>query len=116
MPVVAINLDAEMIGRLTEDPALYVEVPFLLPMKTTALSVHKKLPRNCTSCQKVARRRALKSLANAFSRLTLDESKRSPNGLPRLRSYTLRRFALAPSTPITLQYTDVKGQNAVLTI
>jgi len=116
MSVVAINLDADMIGRLTEDPALYVEVPFLLPMKTTALNLHKRLPRGCTTCQKAARRRALKSLAGAFQRLTLEGSKRSTAESLKLRSYILRRFALDSGTPITLQYTDAQGQAAVLII
>jgi hypothetical protein len=116
MSVVAINLDAAMIGRLTEDPALYVEVPFLLPMKDSALSIHKKLPSNCSTCQKNARRRALKSLASAFQRLTLDGSKRSAADSLKLRSYIIRRFNLPSGTPITLQYTDERGQSAVFII
>lgn len=116
MSVVAINLDADMIGRLTADPALYVEVPFLLLMKDAALSIHSKLPINCTSCQKSARKSALKSLSNAFSGLTLEESKRPAPGLSKLRTYIIRRFNLPAGTPITLQYTDAKGHNEVLII
>lgn len=116
MPVIAINLDAEMIGRVTVDPALYVEAPFLLPIKDSALNIHKKLPSNCRTCQKAARRRALKSLAGAFQRLTLEASRQAPESLTQLRSYVLRRFDLPSGTPITLQYTDDQGQSAVLTI
>lgn len=116
MSIVAVNLDAAMIGRLTEDPALYVEVPFLLPMKDSALRIHKRLPSNCRNCQKAARRKALKSLADAFRRLTLDGSKQSTVNSLKLRSYILRRFNLDSGTPITLQYTDDRGQDAVLII
>jgi len=111
----SVNLDANMVSRLTEDPALYVEVPFLTPMKGTALSIHRKLPRHCKACHKGARTRAMNALSNAFGRLVVDESKRDPNGLPKLRFYVTRRFALKPGTPITLQYTE-NGQNVVLNI
>lgn len=115
MSINAINLDPSMVSRLTEDPALYVEVPYLVPMKDTALMIHKKLPRGCSGCHKGARAKAWASLTNAFGRLTIDEAKKTPNGLHRLRNYIQRRFALKPGTPITLQYTE-NGKDSVLNL
>jgi hypothetical protein len=80
-----LELSADVALRVAGDPALYVEAPFLLPMKKSAMRVSVRF-KSCTECQKAARLKAGIQVANAMAALIIAEGSKPVNGLVALKS------------------------------
>ena len=79
------ELTHDHIFRLTADPALYAEVPFLAPLKTPALQLHEQVKKYCRHCNKAPLRMAKNYLAGELAKLLLAEAKKQPNQLPQFK-------------------------------
>jgi hypothetical protein len=98
-----LDLNPDLAFRVTGDPAVYVQAPFLLPMQKPALSLAAKFHKVCTKCAKAAKYKAAVQMANAFSALVLTESTKSPNALPALRA-AIHAILRTPDSPVQIHY------------
>jgi hypothetical protein len=98
-----LDLTPDLIFRITGDPAIYTQAPFLLPIQKPALSLNARFRGACTNCAKAAKHRAAIQLANAFSALVVAESDKTPNALPALRG-AIHAILHTPDSPIQLRY------------
>ena len=108
-----IVLTHEIVFKITAHSRLFDAAPFLEPMRKASVSIHKKLPKKCTSCSKRAIRRASAQLAGAFTSLAVQESRLEPNRLPALKK-VMNSILKLDIGEVELHYTDAKGQNAEL--
>lgn len=104
-----LTLTPEIIFKLSADPAIYKEAPFLAPMEKSALGVHAKLRGRCGGCNRKAVIQVAYNIANAFVRLIVDEQPKPGNKLPQLKA-AINRVLNARIDEITAIYTDPKGQ------
>jgi hypothetical protein len=98
-----LELNPDLVFRVTGDPAVYAQAPFLLPMQKPALNLAARFRGACTSCAKNAKRQAAMQMANAFSSLVLAESAKSPNALPELHK-AVHAILRTPDSPIQIRY------------
>jgi len=70
------RLNIEQIVKIVGDPVAYDVLPFLRPMKDSALSALSKMRRGCRGCAAARKQAAFKAMANAFARLVWEESKK----------------------------------------
>ncbi len=83
------TLSGEEIMKLTAEPYLYTRVPFLEPMRASALSLHKKFKTQegkCKPCLQSAWAKVVPQVGAAFCRLIYEESKKEVNQLGALKS------------------------------
>lgn len=105
-----LELTPLLILRLGGDPALYVQAPFLGPMKKPALSLAARFKNVCTTCMKNARDKAADQMAGAFASLVLAESAQTPNRLPALKE-AINRLLGTQHVEIMLRYRkDGRGE------
>jgi hypothetical protein len=98
-----LELDPALILRITGDPALYVQVPFLGPMQKPALSLAARFRNACTGCARAARGRAAVQLSGAFTSLVLAESAQTPNKIIELKA-TINKLLGTAHTDILIRY------------
>ena len=81
------QLTDTVIQKVTAEPTLYDEFPFLAPIKDSALKIALQIQRaGCSGCAKRALRPVTIALAGAFTRLVVDEAQKPGNQLPSLRA------------------------------
>lgn len=81
-----IYLNQDIILKISREPSLYEKFPFLNPMKTSALRVHKQIAEmGCSGCAKGAKTRAATFIAGAFMNLVRQEAAVQPNSLGALK-------------------------------
>jgi hypothetical protein len=77
-----LELNHEVALKLTADPSLYDNVPFLLPLKEPTLSVHEKIKKAKVACTACARRKVMKvgmQIAQALASLIVAEATKPEN-------------------------------------
>ena len=109
-----VTLNADIVMRLTADPALYAVAPFLEPMRDPAMRIHKKLGAHCKSCARMALQRAAVHLSNAFVKLVADEYNRHPNTLLALKG-TMAKILNTQIDEVRVQYFAPGGALAEVT-
>ena len=78
---VVLELTVSVITRISGDPALYQNAPFLSAMESAALNLHHKYRGICTNCMKAAKEKAFSAIANAMISLLVSEKAKPANGL-----------------------------------
>lgn len=110
----SLKLTNEVIQRVTAEPTLYEELPFLLPVKESAIRIALQLQRaGCTSCHKRAMRPVMAALAGAFTRLVVDEAKKPENKLPQLRE-RINKIIGGSHEAVVISYQDPDKREAEL--
>lgn len=99
-----LDITPEVILKITAHPALYTEAPFLNPMRDSALGVHRKMAGRCAGCGRKAYLEAGKAMMRAFINLTLAESAKQPNGLPRMKE-AMKKLLNSPFDEVRMAYT-----------
>lgn len=110
-----IHLTPKIVWRITADPAIYTQAPFLKPIKNAALALHTRLKSGagCSGCVQNAVDQVSVQLANAFSKLTVDESRKKPNALGSLKE-VMGKILNLKLKEVRIQYKTTTGGDAEL--
>lgn len=104
-----LTLTKDQIIKITSEPSVFKEFPFLGPIKEPALKLALRLSSaGCTACTRRALEPTIVAMGGAFCRLVVDESKKTPNSIAAFRTKVLSILPI-PDQPVRLSYKDEKG-------
>ena len=107
-----LELTVPVITRISGDPALYQNAPFLSAMESATLNLHRKYRSVCTNCMKAAREKAFAAVANAMISLLVAEKAKPDNGLQGFKA-AVGRIMRMPLHEISARY-QLNGQTVEL--
>ena len=108
---VVIELTSQITQRISGDPALYSHCPFLVPVRDSALKIHRRYRNSCSTCAREAKNKAFGAIANAMTSLIVEEAKKQPNELAAFKD-VVRRILNSNADKILVRYTkdNVPGE------
>lgn len=106
-----LKLTDELVLRVLSEVTIYTQFTFLAPIRDPALRLALQLQKaGCRGCAKRALRPAMAALSGAFTKLVVDEAKKTPNQLPLLRD-RIKQIIGGSFDEVLISYQD-KGSPA----
>lgn len=79
-------LTGDHVMKITAEPDVYKQAPFLFPMRDSALKLHARFGKHCSACMRGSYIKASRALGAALGTLIMTEAAKQPNQLPAFRA------------------------------